>query len=277
MNTYIWPANVVATERGLVVLSLPNWPDLNPSGETVQEAMLAASRQLSAAVEKRIEDNSDIPAPSDLGPRQVPIAIYGDTCAKVDAYIAKRQQERLRQQTELEQQRRDRRSAFLAEFRANLEPVERDQDRCNAGAVELALAGIRASYFLNAGGLVAIPAIMKIFPVEALPTSAFLWPAGVFAFGVLLTAACNFSAYFSLLRAGEGWSWEASARANEVIGNYYPPEESADWDAETAQRRVNKDQKLAKANNLAIVGQVSFVGAIASFLAGVGLSICAMM
>ena len=272
MNTYSWPANVLMTEKG-VVLGFPEWPDLAPVGDTVQEAMLAATTALSAAVSSRIEAGATIPAPSDHGPRQIPIVIDGETAARVDAYVEIRESERLRQRSEMEQVNRDRRAAFLTEFRVNLDPIERIRDTADSGATEFALVGVRSCYLLNGGGLVAIPAIMQILSKTQLPGSLVLWPALVFVLGILFSAITNYFAYRSMFTASEAWGFELNARASEVSGTYYPQEDEAAHKGKIAQNRIDQERKLTSARRCADIGVITFGGAIICFLVGVGLAI----
>ena len=86
MNTYAWPASVTMI-RNKVVLTFSDWPDVSASGASIQEAMLLALEALSEAVATRIHAGAAIPEPSDLGPRQIPIAINVETSARLDGYL----------------------------------------------------------------------------------------------------------------------------------------------------------------------------------------------
>ena len=272
MSVYAWPADYRKTDRG-IVLVFPEWPDLAPVGDTVQDAMVGAAAALSGAVALRIENNETIPAPGDLGPHQVPIGISDATSARLDRYLEERKIDSFRQQVEIEHINRERRAAFLTEYKTSIEPVERIADRSDAAAIEFAVTGVKFCYILNAGGLVAIPAIMGVISKTAPAGSLLFWPSIVFVFGVLLSALTNYLAYQSLVDAAEGSSCEITARALVVNGIFYPPDDDGAHKGEIAQKRIEHDQKLGKARRFANVGIFTFAGAVVSFLLGVGLVI----
>ena len=272
MNNYSWPASVTMT-RDAVVLTFPDWPDLSESGASVQEAMLRATETLSKAALTRIHARATIPKPSDLGPRQIPIAIDAETSAQLDGYLEERQVQLFRETKEWQQAFHNRRAAFLTEFRASIDPIERIIERVDAGATEFAAMGVRFCYILNAGGLVAVPAIMEIMPDAPVDRTALLWPTGAFVVGVLLAAVTNYFAYRSMFMAGEGWSHERNARAKETSGIYYPPENQATHEGEIAEDRGNLERKLKSATDWANIAIGTFSCAILVFLFGVGSAI----
>ena len=272
MNTYTWPANVVIVGNA-VSLSFPDWPGLSAEGTSVQQAMFSATDVLSKAVLMRIEAKANIPEQSDLGPRQVPIAINAEVTAQLDGYLEERQAKLFQQTNEAQQVQHHRRAAFLAEFRAYLDPIEHTIERADAGAVEYASIGIRFCYILNAGGLVAVPAIMELLPNEEIAGSILFFPACAFVCGVVLAALTNFLAYRSMVLAGEGWLYESHARAKEVSGLYYPPEDSATHEGVIAQNRVNQEQKIELANICSNISIRTFGASVLAFLIGVGTAI----
>jgi len=272
LQRYSWPATVHPTEKG-VFLSFTDWPDLAPVGDNVNEAVLNGGEMLSAAVMQRIRHGADIPAPSDLGPRQLPIPINDAATAQLNRAIKDQQLKEFREQSELEQLQRERRSAFLTEFRANLEPVERSIERADAGAQEFAVVAVKTCYLLNAGGLVAMPAILQALSVKDPSEISLFWPSVIFAFGILVAAITNFLAYRSLFEAAGAWGSESSARAQEVSGSYYPPNETEKHAEAVAQHRVDFEIKIKSANRLANAGLAFFAISMASFLIGLGVTI----
>ena len=272
MNTYAWPASVTTT-RNEIVLTFPDWPDLSESGASIQEAIIHATDALSAAVSTRIETRAPIPIPSDRGPRQIPILIDAETAANLDSYLEEREIRSVRQANELQQAYNNRRTAFLTEFRANVEPIERIIERADGGAKEYASIGIRFCYILNAGGLVVIPAILEILGGSESEKYELIYPACAFVAGVILAALTNYLAYLSTIKAGEAWSHESNARAKECSGIYYPPDDQTIHEGEIAQERINHELKLNFAQILANLGIGAFTGSILAFLAGVGSAI----
>ena len=272
MNTYAWPAQITMT-RNAVIVTFPDWPDVSASGANAQEAELRATDALSAALLTRMRARADIPTQSDLGPRQTLIAIDAEAAARLDGYLKEHQARRLREMREIQEAYHNRRTAFLTDFRASVDPIERIIERADAGAKEYAAIGVRFCYILNAGGLVVIPAIMEILPDTAIDRSEFLWPAGAFAFGIVLAAITNYLAYISTIKAGESWSHESNARAKECSGSYYPPENQVEHQSEINDERGNHQRKLRRARIYSDIGICTFGGAIVAFLVGVGSAI----
>ena len=275
MSTYAWPASITMI-KDRVFLSFPDWQDVSVDRASIQEAMLVATDALSEAVATRIHAGATIPEPSDLGPRQIPIAINVETAAYLDSYLEERKIRNFRQRNEVLEFYRNRRTAFLAEYRASIDPVERMIERMDAAARDFASIGIRFCYILNAGGLVVIPAIMEILPDAKIEGSLLLWPAGSFGLGVLLAAVTNYLAYISTTKASEAWSYESNARAKECSASYYPPENQATHQGEIEAERASSKIKLGRAQFYANIGICTFVGTIFAFLAGVGLAICGL-
>ena len=280
MTTYAWPASVAANNVG-VVLTFPDWSDLSVDGANLPEVILRATNSLSAAVSRRIVDKSTIPNPSDLGPNQIWIAITADAAARLEGYIEERQAKMFQQNNDLRQAHDNRRMAYLNDFRARNEPSVRMIEYCNEAATEFVAIGIRFCYILNAGGLIAVPAIMEIFaPGEGVgmtvPGSALLWPAILFASGILLGVATNYCAYQSMFIAAEAWTHESAASAKETSTAYYPPENPTNQQNEIVQERLNHQTKLQLAMRWANIGRLTFGGAVLAFLFGVGFAIYAI-
>lgn len=272
MVTYSWPASVAIVD-GAVSLTFSDWPDLAASGASHQEAILFATEMLSSAVLAQIRADAEIPQPSDLSPDQIRIAINAETAAQLDIYLERRQIRIFRQNNELLEFYRHRRTAFLADFRASIDPIERMIERLDAAARDFASIGTRFCYILNAGGLVVIPAIMEFLPAADIERSLLLWPAGSFGFGILLAATTNYFAYISTFKASEAWSHESNARAKECSANYYPPENREIHQSEIEVERGSFKTKLGRAQCYANTGISTFVGSIVAFLLGVGSAI----
>ncbi len=272
MNTYTWPANVLQTDVG-VALSFPEWPDLAATGRSVQEAMLAAQESLSTAVAGRIDNNLDILAPSDLGPGQVPIVIRDDVAASLDGYLGERERERMRVRAETEQIHRERRTAFLAEYDAATAQANLNAGRADAGAIKYGVLGIQFAYVLNAGGLVAIPAILQILGAGSETVSDVVSPAVIFVVGIAAAVVANIAAYKSLFAAGAGWAHHSAARAGEVNAAHYPNEDETERRAEIAQHDIDYKTHVESAGRLADIGLAACITSAISFLIGVGLTI----
>ena len=134
---------------------------------------------------------------------------------------------------------------------------------------EYASIGIRFCYILNAGGLIAVPAIMEILPDAAVAASKLLVPTITFVAGVLLAAATNFLAYYSMVKGTESLLHHAVADSKDLYGMYFPLEDQAAHGAEIAQERIDHERKLGTAGRLALWSRVAFCLAIGAFLFGV--------
>lgn len=225
MSSFGWPATVKPTPEGVEV-SLPDWPDIIESGTTVQEAVLRARDALNHAVMLRIRTGTRVPPPGDLQPGQVLVPIAEEVAVSLEAYAEERDDRLFRDVTELQRVERDRRAAFWAERQAYLDLPLRFGERADAGAREFASIGIRFCYLLNAGGLIAVPAIMEILPQANLAPTTLLVPTITFVVGVLLAAATNFLAYHSMVMDTQSHAHHANAAGMEVLGMHFPPRTS---------------------------------------------------
>ncbi len=222
---------------------------------------------------KRVGADVDIPAPSEFGPRELPIPISDEATARLDQWLKAKDEQRFKEQSQLEQMRRERRASFLTEFRANLEPIERRREQADNGATDFALLGVKSCYFLNAGGLVVLPAILQALSGDSAIAISLLWPSIIFSVGILFAVLTNYLGYRSLWLAGEMWGCESSARAREVSSLHYPPEDQEEHDKKISQDRVDYEKKNRSANRCANSGVITFGLSMLCFVAGVGVTI----
>ena len=136
-------------------------------------------------------------------------------------------------------------------------------------AGEFASIGVRFGYILNAGGLVAVPAIMELLPETPVDRSTMIWPALLFAIGILSAAVTNYLAYLSSFKTGVAWTHELNARARETSATYYPPEDTTESQLRVHQYRSDHAKVLKSANLRANMGIAAFGVSILLFLAGV--------
>ena len=168
------------------------------------------------------------------------------------------------------QQVYDRRRAYLTDFRMYNESAARMFESCYEAETEFAKIAIRFCYILNAGGLIAVPAIVEILSPEKV--SVLLWPAVLFAVGVLLSTTTNYCAYRSTNLAVEAWTHESTARAKETFQAYYPREKATQGN-EIENERGSYKRKLSSSRSWVTIAVVAFVLAIMAFLSGVGVAI----
>lgn len=272
MSTYSWPANLAKNEAGWIT-SLVDWPEIAAIDNSAQASVLTASQNLSAAIQDRLSKGLKIPLQSELKPGQVEIVVNTDTSAQLDSYLENMQEKQLKRQSEIEQINREKRAAYLTEYRINLDSVERLRDHADQGAIEFASIGVKSIYVLNGGALVAIPAILKFTQGGTISKGYVVAAVIFFVAGILLAAAANYLAYRSMFQAGAGHAKEMNARAVEVSNNHYPPEDPSISQAKIKESRSEHDDLLLRANRLADKGVVVFGTSFLAFLAGSGIII----
>ncbi len=187
--------------------------------------------------------------------------------------MKKKKLESIQETNDLLQSIQLQRAAYLTDYRASIDPIERICENADKGANEFASIGVRFCYILNAGGLVVIPAIMELLPETPVRTSMFV-PAVLFACGILLAAIANYLAYRSQFKLGESWSDELDARAKDVGGKYYPPNDQAAHQAEIGRYRLGHTKSLESAKSCKNWGVGAFGCSIILFIVGVGCAIC---
>lgn len=272
MTEYAWPANIAKHNTGWIT-SLVDWPDLVVVKPTPQESILSTTKALNDEIIRRLKDDEWIPAPSDTKPEQIKIPANSNVNAMLDAYVQHEQHQQFQNLSEIERANREKRAAYLAEFRTSLEPVERRGERADQAAIEFAAIGIKSNYLLNGGALVALPAIMQFAEKGAVNWNLLFWSVWLFVLGMATAAATNFFAYRSVMLAGEAHGHEQTARANSVKLDYYPPEDPSKMQGEVASARSKHEDLLASARKTANFGVVVHGLSIAFFMAGVSLII----
>lgn len=272
MQTYAWPANI-AKDGAKWITSVVDWPNIASVGNSAQDSLLAAMQHLSDAIRDRISNDLKIPLPSELKPGQVQIPIDNDATARLEAYLERIQEKRLRRLSEIEQANRAKRESFLTEFRTNMEPAERLRDQCNLGAVDFASIAIKATFVMNGGALVALPAILQFADKGRISTQSLLVSVILFVVGIVLATITNFLAYKSMLVASDGHENEVSARAVEVIEWYYPSEDPTPNQAKIKTYRADAQDKFKWAQRLANLGVLGFGLSAVAFIIGVAIII----
>ena len=169
------------------------------------------------------------------------------------------------------------RADFLVEYRAATEPLERYFDYTDRAATEFVSIAIRYCYLLNAGGLVAIPAIIELLPGTEYDRSIMIWPAGLFTVGILLAAVTNYLAYFVTIQSGEGLTNEHQVRSWTIHETFYRPHDETIIRKKIEEHSTIRDKSYKKVSRYTYLGIIIFTITIACFLAGVFSAICGMM
>jgi antitoxin HicB len=89
MFRFTYPAKLTPDRKdGGFVVTFRDVPEAITQGDTAKEALSEAEGALQAAIEGRIEDGLDIPAPSRLKPGEKPVATPVTTALKAAVYLA---------------------------------------------------------------------------------------------------------------------------------------------------------------------------------------------
>lgn len=272
MAMYAWPANV-ANHQSRFVASLVDWPGIIGSGPTVNDAVIDTMGKVSDSVRQRISDRVKIPAPSELKPGQIQVPLDDDANARLEAYLDEIKDKSLKKSLEIDQANRDKRAAYLTEHRINLEPVERQAQQADHGSIEFASIALKAGYVLNGGGLVAIPAILKLAEGQTALDTLLLSSVVLFVIGIVLTCAANYFAYRSMFVAAEGHVKEIEARVIIVADIYYPPKDPSSRQQSVLESRAGSQSKLNSARISADIGLRCWAASVFLFIAGVGVMI----
>lgn len=93
MIRFTYPAKLTADRKdGGYVVTFRDLAEAITQGDSVEEALSEAEGALQAAIEGRLEDGLDIPAPSPLKKGEHPVATPVTTALKAAVYIALREQ-----------------------------------------------------------------------------------------------------------------------------------------------------------------------------------------
>ena len=169
------------------------------------------------------------------------------------------------------------RAAYLADLQAATDPVERLREAADNNAAEFASIGVRYSYILNAGGLVAVPAIMELLPTTAIDKSLLILPAFLFAIGILSAAATNLLAYCSSLKAARTWAHERNARIHDTSVQYHPPPDRGKINETISKERSSFRHNIELAQHQSNRGLTAFIISVILFMAGVFSAIFILM
>jgi len=169
------------------------------------------------------------------------------------------------------------RAEFLDEYRVAIEPLERYFDYADRAATEFVSIAIRYCYLLNAGGLVAIPAIIELLPDRDLDRSIMIWPACLFALGILLAAVTNYLAYYVTNKSGEGLLNEHQVRLLTVQESFYHSKDETIIRKKIEKHSSIRDKSYKRVSCYTNLGIIVFVITVTCFLAGVFSAIYGMM
>lgn len=116
----------------------------------------------------------------------------------------------------------ERRLAYLAESKANLEPIHTHQQVLLKGELDFALLGLKTMAILNGGALFAVPAFKEVFSFEA-ARWALVSVSLCFAFGLGAAILAILFAYLSSGRSAAALASRQEYASLDVNRSYFPP------------------------------------------------------
>jgi hypothetical protein len=154
------------------------------------------------------------------------------------------------------------REEFRREIARHVEPIQEAARDSDKSAVELTQSGIRTATLLNGGALVAIPAVVTLFGIDAKAIMGAMFIAGGFyVFGLIAAVLSSFLGALALShRADREYSRADGTRAN--IEKFFYPKDGIENDAATWLEHHNTRFKIYR--RLAIFScALSLVGFVA--------------
>lgn len=88
---FTYPVHIHGPEPNEWVAEFPDFPEALTSGESPNDTLLNAIDCLEEAVAARIDDNEEIPEPSEIGPATFSVTLGGQMTLKASLYHAMRE------------------------------------------------------------------------------------------------------------------------------------------------------------------------------------------
>ncbi len=140
-------------------------------------------------------------------------------------------------------------------------------------ATESARNALTSATYLNAGGLLAMPAAAALFRPEINVVKAQLIFSGAcFVVGLLLVVAAQVCLFFVMSKRGEAMELRIRDEGTKLSNTMYPPGRPVDstWEAKIEKRRI-------AGNVLRWIGVGLFFLSVASFIFGCGYGSTALL
>ncbi len=132
--------------------------------------------------------------------------------------------------------RKEYREERETEMAADLEAAKLGE----SSAVALAQMVIKSGFILNGGGIIAIPAVVALFNIDAERLhSLLLLTAGLFVGGLCSASVASICAFFALAHKADYFYSNAVHTARTIQGKYFPPQaQEMAKHAKVARRRA---------------------------------------
>jgi hypothetical protein len=122
----------------------------------------------------------------------------------------------------------DHREEYRREIERHVQPLLEAARETDKGAVELGQSILRTSTLLNGGALVAIPAVVALFGVDATAiVGPLLIAGGLFAGGLMFSWVSGFAGFFALSNRADRDYASGELTKNNTYLSYYPPQDES--------------------------------------------------
>lgn len=140
------------------------------------------------------------------------------------------------------------RESFRRDIEQQVDPHMEIALASDRGAIDLAQGVIKNATILNGGALIAIPAIITLFGLNAQAVEApFLAIGGVFIGGLLTAWLANIFGFFALAARSEGLEALAAVMRARVTREHYPNSPKAeDWKSEEDENEKRWKERCAR-------------------------------
>jgi hypothetical protein len=151
---------------------------------------------------------------------------------------------------------RDHREEYRREIAQHVEPLMEAARNTDKQAVEIALSVFKTSNLLNGGAIVAIPAVVTLFGLDAKAVAdPLLIAGGIFAGGLISSWLSAVFGFFALSNRADRDYWDATSMKLRTNIAYYPPADSEDGKNE----RTKIENEITQANDKRSSFQKAFV------------------
>jgi hypothetical protein len=128
--------------------------------------------------------------------------------------------------SELVKQRNEHREEYRREIERNVEPLVQAAHDSDKMSVEIAQSVLRTATLLNGGALVAMPAIITLFGVDAKYTMrSLLIAGGLFVSGLGFSWLSSICGFFALAKRGDRNYAQADSTRLDLYRFYYPTDD----------------------------------------------------
>lgn len=158
-----------------------------------------------------------------------------------------------------------------------LSPLLEEARSADRGAVDFAQTIIRAGFLLNGGGMVAIPAIVALFKLDAQKMfSMLLATGGAFILGLVVTWSGSICGFFALANRANA-AYSEAAKIARITDAVFFPSGQAGLTAQAKQAEGDAQRFRCKFLRSRLVAIILCLVALAAFIVGVGLGTYAII